>query len=356
MPVEFAIWRLDGAPTRLDASPMPAESELEDLLASDISILGLDILVIGRQVITAYGKKIDLLGIDVEGMLYVIELKRDKTPREVVAQALDYAVWVQTLSFEDIAVVAQLHMAGPLEQAFAERFGRALPEVLNQEHKMVIVASQLDASTERIVTYLSSSYGVPLNVLFFRHFVDSDRRYLARTWLVEPAQAELQSRAASKAGVEPWNGVDYYVAFGESEHRSWDDARRFGFVSGGGGKWYRQTLEKLQPGDRVFVHIPNSGYVGVGEVSAPAVPVSAAVVDVGGVLKPLLEAGLAARDMGEFAGDLDKEERVVAVTWERTVPREQAIWEQGMFANQNTACALRSSFTRERVLAGLRLE
>lgn len=67
-------------------------------------------------------------------------------------------------------------------------------------------------------------------------------------------------------------------------------------------------------------------------------------------------ADLAARDMGEFAGDRDKEERVVAVKWERTVPREQAIWEQGMFANQNTACALRSSFTRERVFACLRLE
>ena len=31
-------------------------------------------------------------------------------------------------------------------------------------------------------------------------------------------------------------------------------------------------------------------------------------------------------------------------------------WEKGMFANQNTACALRSSFTRDRVMARLGLD
>lgn len=46
---------------------------------------------------------------------------------------------------------------------------------------------------------------------------------------------------------------------------------------------------------------------------------------------------------------------MVGVKWIKTVPREQAIWEKGMFANQNTACALRSSFTRERVLESLGL-
>jgi hypothetical protein len=30
----------------------------------------------------------------VEGRIHVIELKRDRTPREVVAQILDYGSWV----------------------------------------------------------------------------------------------------------------------------------------------------------------------------------------------------------------------------------------------------------------------
>ena len=60
-------------------------------------------MLIGRQVPTAHGKFIDLLAMDIEGNLSVIELKKHRAPREVVAQSLDYASWVQTLSYHDIA-------------------------------------------------------------------------------------------------------------------------------------------------------------------------------------------------------------------------------------------------------------
>lgn len=55
-------------------------------------------MVVGRQVTTAFGKLIDLLAVDAEGNLTVVELKRDRTPREVVAQVLDYASWVEVLN------------------------------------------------------------------------------------------------------------------------------------------------------------------------------------------------------------------------------------------------------------------
>src|SRR5689334_10856983 len=128
---------------------MPSEAALETLLETDISILGLDLLLIGRQVVTAYGKKVDLLAIDSDGALHVIELKRDKTPREVVAQALDYGLWVKRLSYDQIAGISTAYMSGKrLEEAFFERYGAAIPDAINQEHKLVIVASELDASTE----------------------------------------------------------------------------------------------------------------------------------------------------------------------------------------------------------------
>jgi hypothetical protein len=320
-----------------------------------MSVLGLDVLVIGRQVMTAYGKKIDLLGIDDEGDLHVIELKRDRTPREVVAQALDYGSWVKGLDFETIsAICTEYAPARRLEERFADRFGSAIPEAINQDHHLVVVASELDASTERIVGYLSE-LGVPVNVVLFRHFVDEGRSYLVRSWLIAPSEAEANVKFGAKRGKEPWNGTDFYVSFGG--RRDWDDARQFGFVSGGGAPWYWRTLEQLAPGHRVFVCIPGgTGYVGVGEVVAAAVPIRDFKVEVDGVKVPLLSApGFRATTMGEFADDAERAERVVAIKWLKTVPREEAIWEKGMFANQNTACALRSSFTRERVLEALGL-
>ncbi len=49
MPIEFALWRFDGSPERLEASKLPSESKLEDLIASDVSVLGQDLLVITRS-------------------------------------------------------------------------------------------------------------------------------------------------------------------------------------------------------------------------------------------------------------------------------------------------------------------
>jgi RecB family endonuclease NucS len=60
------------------------------------------LLLIGRQIQTDYGKFIDMLALDQEGNLVIIELKKNRTPREVVAQTLDYASWVQNLSYERI--------------------------------------------------------------------------------------------------------------------------------------------------------------------------------------------------------------------------------------------------------------
>lgn len=42
-------------------------------------------------------------------------------------------------------------------------------------------------------------------------------------------------------------------------------------------------------------------------------------------------------------------EWVVPVRWQTAVPREQAYWTKGMFANQNSACKLRQEFTLERL-------
>ena len=62
---------------------------------------GTDLLIIGRQVQTGFGGVIDLLALDAEGRVHVVELKRARTPRDVVAQTLDYGSWVKDLTLFD---------------------------------------------------------------------------------------------------------------------------------------------------------------------------------------------------------------------------------------------------------------
>ena len=89
------------------------------------------------------------------GDLVVVELKRDKTPREITAQVLDYASWVKDLSSEQIKETADAYLGstGPLEEAFRRHFGAELPDTLNEDHAMLVVGSEIDDGTVVLSAY-----------------------------------------------------------------------------------------------------------------------------------------------------------------------------------------------------------
>ena len=148
MPIEVGIWRLGAEPAKVKMSIIGSESMLEDALVKDLSILSPQLMLIGRQVSTSYGKFIDMVAMDAQGNLSIIELKRNRTPREVVAQLLDYASWVQSLSHEDVATIySEKNLGRKLEEGFDDAFGISLPEQINQNHNLIVVASEVDLST-----------------------------------------------------------------------------------------------------------------------------------------------------------------------------------------------------------------
>jgi Endonuclease NucS len=260
MPLELGIWRIDAGVQQLEQRGLDLESRLEQILHGDVSMLSPNWMVIGRQVKTAYDKKIDLLCMDRDGNLIVIELKRNMTERDTVAQALDYGSWVRTVKADEIARIFDNYRrtyrsdAKPLSinEAFCAHFRvREMPEELNESHELVIAGSSFDSATERIVGYLASAYGVRINAVFFRVFRDGDREYLIRVWLREPTETDVVVDESRVGG--DWNG-EYYVSFGHDPNgRNWDGAVKYGFVSAGGGTWYSQTLRMLQPNSRVWV-------------------------------------------------------------------------------------------------------
>lgn len=202
MAEEIRIWQVENGEKLLEISrsKLDFEERLENWLNQDISILSDDLLIIGRQVETDYGKYIDLLCLNSTGDLVIVELKKNKTPREVTAQVLDYASWIKDLSHERILHIANLYLTHKntyLDEAFRQRFGDELPEILNNSHSMLIVASEIDESTERIIKYLSDSYGVNINVAQFQYFRNGEgQELLARVFLIE--QNEVEQKAQTK--------------------------------------------------------------------------------------------------------------------------------------------------------------
>lgn len=343
MPIRHSVWHIGARPQPLREGFLVSEALLEDMIVAAPEILSDEWMIIGRQEDTGFGGRIDLLAIAPDGALILIELKRGRTPREVVAQAIDYATWAEALDADAVArVYARFSKGGDLAQVFRERFGALLDEAtLNQSHQIVIVAAQLDASSERIVAYLNKR-DIPINVLCFQVFDTGVGQLLSRAWLLDPVETQVAATSSSAARVserEPWNG-EYYVSFGHGDRRSWDEARQHGFISAGGGSWYSGTLRLLEAGDRIWVKAPGYGFVGVGIVRGEPVPWREFELPSGtGGFIAASEVLQLADYHGEFVDDPDRCEYFVSVEWTDTVPLDRAVHEVGMFGNQNTVCA-----------------
>jgi hypothetical protein len=289
MPIRSAIWKVAEKPEPLVESTLAREQLLEAMIVAAPRLLSDEWMLIGRQEDTGSGGRVDLLAIAPDGSLVLIELKRDRTPRDVVAQALDYAGWVEKLRTEDIAAVYSRFAPGrSLAEDYRQRFGQDLDEdALNQSHQIIIVAASLDDSTERIVAYLSER-DIPINVLCFQVFTHGTDQLLSRAWLLDPVRTQVSAAATPTGPNEPWNG-EFYCSFGHSETRSWADAVQYGFICGGGGAWYSRTLQLLSPGDRVWVKVPGSGFVGVCRATGRAQPAATFKVTTPAGEVPVLE-------------------------------------------------------------------
>ena len=364
MPLELGVWRIDDVLRSVEFGPLDIESRLETILDENISIASPNWLVIGRQVRTEHGLFVDLLAIDRDANLVVLELKKDKTPRDVVAQVLDYGAWVRELKDDRIAQIFDEYQKRwhkdrfpvSIDEAFKDKFGTAMPDEMNSTHELVVVAASLDLSTERVVSYLADEYGVRINAIFFRVFRDDDREFLSRAWFRDPA--ELASGKGEEIAGGEWNG-EYYASFGYDMEVVRDGLKR-GYLAAGGGSWYSGTLDMLEPGDRIWVNVPGSGYVGVGIVEKSKQPVDEfTVLDNSGNEVPIMQVSETAASFRSASDDPDVADYLVRVEWSKTVDPKQAIREKGLFGNQNSVARPRSpkwNHTIERLMNRFEVE
>jgi len=237
---EVRLWRVgpDERLREIDRAPLNLESRLQEWLTRDISMLDPELLVIGREVETDFGGFIDILCVDTTGDLVIVELKRDKTPREISAQVLDYASWVVDLSNERVSKIADAYLGDEgFESAFRERFGAEVPETLNGDHRLLVVGSRIDASSERIIKYLSDTHGVNINAVTFQYFREPDGSELvARVFLIGPEQVELHTRSKRSSKRRP--PLTYAELEALAEHNNVTELYRYAVAA------FEQRLQK----------------------------------------------------------------------------------------------------------------
>lgn len=87
---------------RVPESELDREAKLEKrLVRTDGAKIGdVEVLYVGRQGSPGDGGIFDILGVDERGDTVVVELKRGRTPRDVVTQALEYAGEIRNVDYD----------------------------------------------------------------------------------------------------------------------------------------------------------------------------------------------------------------------------------------------------------------
>lgn len=156
---------------------------LEKWIKTNPEILGSDILIISQQIYTKSGP-LDFLGIDNNGNLVIVELKRDKIPRVALAQAIDYASDLSNWDIDKISEVCISFTGSNLEDALSERFENIEIEDLtvNQNQRILLVGFAVEESLSRMIEWLSDKFDVGINAIILNYTKTSNgSELLSRT-------------------------------------------------------------------------------------------------------------------------------------------------------------------------------
>ncbi len=216
MASEIKSWQIvDGKLVPLESSLVndgkKEKDDLEQWIKSNPQILGEDIVIIGEQVQTSSGP-LDFLGIDNNGNTVIVELKRDKLPREALAQAIDYASDVANWDVDRFREICQKYTSQNLEDLLQERFEDITIEELaiNQSQRLLLVGTAVEEALGRMIEWLSDSYNLGINAVVLNYAKTKHGDAILSRMVIIPEEVEKQKVNKKKFIIEMSNDPGTY--------------------------------------------------------------------------------------------------------------------------------------------------
>lgn len=159
------------------------------------------LLIVGRQVVTNFGGFIDLVAIDRQGSLVVVELKRNRTPRDTLAQALEYASFAERLDTGQLEGILRSYLNDEsLNLAEHHRgyfeLGPDEAVAFNKDQRIVIVGQRVTPEIRQTASFLRSK-GFRVTCVEFTFFqADGGTRLLSQE-IVVGSEADKPAQVAS---------------------------------------------------------------------------------------------------------------------------------------------------------------
>jgi hypothetical protein len=316
-------------------------ADLQRLLKANIGVVAPDVLVIDEE----FGewedskRRIDLLGIDRDANLVVIELKRDDGGGHMELQAIRYAAMVSRMTFQRAVRTFQTYLdkSGTGSDARATILGFLQSSEPPRDDavldvRIVLVSADFAKELTTAVLWLNE-WELDIRCVKVKPYNDGDGIILevqqvvplpeATEYQVSIREEAISRREAARERGEPTGYWFMNTGDGSNDGRSWEDCKKYGFMlAGGGEKWIRDA-QKLKVGDKLFAYLSGHGYVGLGIVTAEAVPMGRFIP--AGQSKPILELPLSARVQRERMDDPDRADWCASINWIRAVDRDKAV-------------------------------
>ncbi len=167
----------------------------------------------------------DLVGVDAEGNLVIIEFKRGKTPRSVVAQLLEYAAWANELLPEQIHEIADTYFEKRDEfrgknftEAFREVFD--IPETdelppLKRKLRLFVIGEEIHPRVASVCRFLRTSYKMDVSCIAVSKFQTESGEEIVSTEIkvgdeeiITPKTRQQRTSQTSRwAGDKPVNQI-----------------------------------------------------------------------------------------------------------------------------------------------------
>ncbi|RKU31274.1 hypothetical protein C6497_01940 [Candidatus Poribacteria bacterium] len=160
----------------------------------------------------------DLFGVDIDGNLVIVEFKRGKTPKDVVAQLLEYAAWADNLSSEEIHKIAEayfektnIYHGRDFNDIFSEFYD--LPEneelpLLNRKLRLFIVAGEIPKRISGVCQYLRNSHSVDISCVLVSVFeTETGERLVSMEAIIgDDNQPDLRPLPPDGVPTPQWTG------------------------------------------------------------------------------------------------------------------------------------------------------
>lgn len=161
--------------------------DIQEWIEKTPDILGEELLIIAKELILPSGKRLDLLAVDRQGVLVIIELKRDDSGSDVEWQAIKYTSYCSSLTQDDIFKHFAEYIGGDASEARdkIEEFIDTEIEDLNEKQRMILVSKEFHSEVASAVLWLRE-YEVDIECVRLSPHLDENQNLFINPEIIIP--------------------------------------------------------------------------------------------------------------------------------------------------------------------------